>query len=98
MNKFLSIAQATTAGGGVICGLSLIELNALLGIILTITSFLLLVIPKCIGLVKKLKNSLKDGVIDDEELNDIKNTCEDIRNDLKKVEESLNDRKENKND
>lgn len=71
------------------------ELNALLGIILTLTSLILLVVPKIMNLVKTIKEAAKDGVITEEEKQDIIDSTEDI---VKDVKEKIDDIKEiNKN-
>lgn len=83
MNKVLSALQSTSAAGGMICGLSLMEINAILGIILTLTSLILLIVPKIVDLVKKIKESMKDGVIDEDEKKEIIDSGLDIAKDIK---------------
>lgn len=90
--KWINSLQATSAAGGMIFGISLIELNALLGIILTITSFILLVVPKIINLVKKIKDAKADGVITEEETKDIVNSSLDIVKDVKDTAEDIKDK------
>lgn len=99
MRKLLSALQSTSAAGGCIFGLSLIELNALLGIVLTIASLILLIVPKIIDLVRKIKKSNEDGVVTDEEIKDIKDSTIDILNDVKEsVEEIKKEIEETKHD
>lgn len=83
MKNILSALQSSSAAGGIICGLSLMELNALLGIVLTITSLILLVVPKAVDLIRKIKAAKADGVITEDEKKEIVDSGLDIVKDVR---------------
>lgn len=95
MMKVLSALQSTTAAGGVICGLTLVEINALLGIILTVLSLILLIVPKVVALVNKIKDAKADGVITKEEKKEIIDSGLDIVKDVKTSVEDIKKSAEN---
>ena len=96
MNKVLSVLQSSSAAGGLICGLSLMEINAILGIILTLVSLVLLVVPKIINFINSIKEAKKDGKITEEEAKDIIDKGLDIAKDVKDSVEDIQEITKNK--
>lgn len=83
---------AGTALSAIGASISVTELQAIISIIVTVAGFLLgVVLPWVIKLIKKIREAKKDGVITEEEKDDIINTIgeagEDISSHLPKDKE-----------
>ena len=70
--------------------ISVTELQAIISIIVTVLGFLLgVVLPWIIKIIKKVKEAKKDGVITEEEANDIMDTIGQAGKEIKDGAESL---------
>ena len=74
-------------------GLSVIELQAIISIIVTVLGFIISVlIPLCIKLYNKIKYAKEDGKINKEEMEDIVSTGKEILDETKKVIDEVKDK------
>ena len=78
--------------------ISVTELQAIISIIVTVLGFLLgVVLPWIIKIVKKVKEAKKDGVITEDEANDIMNTIgqagQGIKDGAESLKEEVSDKK-----
>ena len=78
--------------------ISVTELQAIISIIVTVLGFLLgVVLPWIIKIVKKVKEAKKDGVITEDEANDIMNTIgqagQEIKDGAESLKEEVSDKK-----
>ena len=69
----------STIGTGL--GISIIELQNILGLILTAINLFILVLSLILKLIKYIKN---DGKLDDKEISDLLNDVEDIKDSIEK--------------
>lgn len=75
---------AGTALSAIGASISVNELQAIISIIITVAGFLLgVVLPWIIKIVKKVREAKKDGVITEEEKDDIINTIGEAGKDIK---------------
>lgn len=82
---------AGTALSAIGASISVNELQAIISIIITVAGFLLgVVLPWIIKIVKKVREAKKDGVITEEEKDDIINTIGEAGKEIKEGLESLN--------
>ena len=78
MNDYNTNIILSTIGTGL--GISIIELQNLLGLILTAINLFILVLSLILKLIKYIKN---DGKLDDDEIEDLQKDVEDIKDKIK---------------
>ena len=82
-----------TSVSAVGAGLSVIELQAIISMIVTVLGFIISVlIPLVIKVVNKIKAAKADGKIDKEEMKDIISTGKEILDETKKVIDEVKDK------
>ena len=90
MNNNYLLGIAGTALSAVGASISVTELQAIVSIIITVAGFILgVVLPWVIKIVKAIKKAKEDGVITDEEKEDIINIIGEAGKEIKNGAESL---------
>ncbi len=91
MKQFMTILSDTSAGGGLIIGLS--NIYTILGIVLTALSIIVLLV----NLFIRLHDRLKDGKLTNEEKAETAKEILDLNEEIKRLQDELNKvNKENK--
>ena len=88
MKQFMTVLSDTTAGGGLIIGLS--NIYTILGIVLTALSIIVLLV----NLFIRLHDRLKDGKFTNEEKAETAKEILDLTEEIKRLKDELN--KQNK--
>ncbi len=84
MKETTIMGIAGTCVSAIGASISVTELQAIISIIVTVLGFLLgVVLPWILKIVKKVKDAKKDGVVTDEEKEDIINTIGEAGKDIK---------------